>query len=129
MVSTSHKKRGPIMVTRILVAMLLATAAFFACAFPLGFAWFFSWRFASGLAGGALMVLAAPTVLPHVPASRRGLEKIRGARQIAFSLIQPGTQRDRVLARRLLQSHAAEPGECHEDAGDLIFPTHSSPAT
>ena len=53
--------------------MLLATAAFFACAYPINFTWFFIWRFASGLAGGALMVLAAPAVLPHVPAPRRGL--------------------------------------------------------
>ncbi|KQZ00318.1 hypothetical protein ASD45_05170 [Pseudolabrys sp. Root1462] len=53
--------------------MLLATTAFFACAFPTSFAWYFVWRFASGLAGGALMVLAAPTVLPHIPVSRRGL--------------------------------------------------------
>ena len=53
--------------------MLLATIAFVACAFPLSFLWFFGWRFASGLAGGALMVLAAPTVLSHVPPSRRGL--------------------------------------------------------
>jgi predicted MFS family arabinose efflux permease len=53
--------------------MLTASAAFFACAVPLSFAWFFLWRFASGYAGGALMVLAAPAVLPHVPAARRGL--------------------------------------------------------
>jgi predicted MFS family arabinose efflux permease len=53
--------------------MLLATLTFFASAAPLSFAWFFVWRFASGLAGGVLMVLAAPTVLPHVPAVRRGL--------------------------------------------------------
>ena len=53
--------------------MLLVSVAFFACATPLSFAWFFLWRFASGVAGGALMVLAAPTVLPHVPAARRGL--------------------------------------------------------
>jgi predicted MFS family arabinose efflux permease len=53
--------------------MLLATAAFFACAWPVDFLWFFAWRFASGIAGGALMVLAAPTVLPHIPASRRGI--------------------------------------------------------
>src|SRR5215470_12495034 len=53
--------------------MLLACVAFFACALPLSFAWFFAWRFAAGVAGGALMVLAAPTILPHVPASRRGL--------------------------------------------------------
>lgn len=53
--------------------MLIATAAFFACAWPLDFAWFFIWRFAAGVAGGALMVLAAPAVLAHVPPSRRGL--------------------------------------------------------
>jgi predicted MFS family arabinose efflux permease len=53
--------------------MLLVTASVFACAYPLNFAWFFAWRFAAGLAGGALMVLAAPLVLPHVSASRRGL--------------------------------------------------------
>lgn len=53
--------------------MLMATGALFACAFPLGFAWFFVWRFAAGLAVGALMVLAAPAVLPYVSAARRGL--------------------------------------------------------
>jgi predicted MFS family arabinose efflux permease len=53
--------------------MALATVAFFACAFPLSFAWFFLWRFAAGLAGGVLMVLAAPTILPHVPPAHRGL--------------------------------------------------------
>lgn len=53
--------------------MLLATASFFACAFPLSFAWFFTWRFAAGIAGGAMMVLAALAVLPHVPAGKRGL--------------------------------------------------------
>ncbi len=53
--------------------MLLATATFFACAVPLSFSWFFIWRFASGLSGGILMVLAAPTVLSCIPSSRRGL--------------------------------------------------------
>jgi len=53
--------------------MLLASLAFFACAWPLSFLWFFAWRLLSGAAGGALMVLAAPTVLAHVPPSRRGL--------------------------------------------------------
>ena len=53
--------------------MAVATVAFFACAWPLPFAWFFAWRFAAGVAGGALMVLAAPTVLAQVPAARRGL--------------------------------------------------------
>lgn len=53
--------------------MLAATLSFFACAHPLPFAWFFVWRFAAGFAGAVLMVLAAPTILPHVPAHRRGL--------------------------------------------------------
>lgn len=52
--------------------MLLATASFFACAYPLPFAWFFAWRFAAGFAGAVLMVLAALAVLPHVPAGQRG---------------------------------------------------------
>ena len=53
--------------------MLLASAAFFACAAPVSLSWFFSWRLLSGIAGGALMVLAAPTVLPHVAQRRRGI--------------------------------------------------------
>ncbi|MDR5760471.1 YbfB/YjiJ family MFS transporter [Caballeronia sp. LZ035] len=52
--------------------MALATLAFVACAIPLSFAWFFAWRFLSGIAGGALMVLAAPTIIAHVAPSRRG---------------------------------------------------------
>lgn len=53
--------------------MLLATASFFACAGPLPFLWVLLWRFLSGLSGGVLMVLAAPSVLPLVPAHRLGL--------------------------------------------------------
>jgi predicted MFS family arabinose efflux permease len=53
--------------------MLLTGLSLLACAWPAGATWFFMWRFLSGLAGGALMVLAAPTVLPHVPAQRRGM--------------------------------------------------------
>jgi predicted MFS family arabinose efflux permease len=53
--------------------MALATASFFAAAFPSAFLWFFLWRFASGLAGGALMVLAAPAIVPFVPQARRGM--------------------------------------------------------
>lgn len=53
--------------------MLAATVAFFASATPISFTWFFLWRFVSGLTGGSLMVLAAPTILPFVPDSKRGL--------------------------------------------------------
>ena len=61
------------LVATLRAMMLLATMAFFACAYPFGFIWFFVWRFLAGMAGGTLMVLAAPTVLAHVPASRRGV--------------------------------------------------------
>ena len=52
--------------------MLAASATFFACAWPLSLEWYFFWRVLSGLSGGAIMVLAATTVLPHIPHSRRG---------------------------------------------------------
>ena len=58
---------------RVLRAMmLLAAVSFIACAQPVSFSWYFVWRFAAGFAGGALMVLAASVILPHVPAARRG---------------------------------------------------------
>jgi len=52
--------------------MLLIAAAFFGCAVPVSFAWYFAWRFLSGVAGGVVMVLVAGTILPHVPAARKG---------------------------------------------------------
>jgi len=52
--------------------MVIVTLAFFACAFPLSIAWFFVWRFAAGLSGGAIMVLVATSILPHIPVARRG---------------------------------------------------------
>ena len=52
--------------------MLLAALCCFACSMPVSFAWFFAWRFLAGVAGGVIMVLAASTILPHVPASKRG---------------------------------------------------------
>jgi MFS family permease len=54
-------------------AMLLTAASFPASAYPLSFAWFFAWRFAAGLGGGALMVVAAPIILRHVPVRQRGI--------------------------------------------------------
>ena len=53
--------------------MLLSSFTLLACAWPVDFAWFFAWRFLAGVGGGVLMVLAAPTVLPHVAPARRGL--------------------------------------------------------
>lgn len=79
--------------------MALVTVAFFACAVPLSFAWFFLWRFASGLAGGVLMVLAAPTVLPHVPPARRGL-----AGGVIFTGVGLGIAASGTLVPRLLEA-------------------------
>jgi predicted MFS family arabinose efflux permease len=53
--------------------MSLTTLSLFACSWPVSFAWFFTWRFVSGITGGTLMVLAAPTVLAHIAPSRRGI--------------------------------------------------------
>jgi len=53
--------------------MVVGSATFFACAIHLHFLWFFIWRFASGVSGGALVVLVAPALLPHIPIARRGL--------------------------------------------------------
>jgi len=53
--------------------MVLATLAFFACSTPVWVVWFFVWRFLAGVAGGVLMVLAAPSILPFVPVHRRGI--------------------------------------------------------
>lgn len=62
---------GTVPVLRLM--LLLATATFFASVAPVNFAWFFAWRFAAGFAGAVLMVLAAPSVLPHIPPGKRGL--------------------------------------------------------
>lgn len=59
-------------VTTLRLMMVLVTLAFLACAMPLSVSWFFGWRLVSGIAGGAIMVLVAATILPHVPAERRG---------------------------------------------------------
>jgi predicted MFS family arabinose efflux permease len=79
--------------------MLLATVSFFACAFPLSFWWFFVWRGAAGVAGGVLMVLAAPAVLPLVPAARRGL-----ASGVMFTGIGIGVVLSGTLVPLLLRS-------------------------
>jgi len=60
-------------VSTLRAMMVLVTAAFVACAWPVSVSWFFLWRLASGVAGGTIMVLVAATILPHVPRERRGL--------------------------------------------------------
>ncbi len=83
--------------------MLLASLAFFACAYPVSFSWFFAWRVLSGVSGGVLMVLAAPTVLAHVPASRRGL--VAG---VIFMGVGVGVAASGTLVPLLLQKGLSE---------------------
>ena len=83
--------------------MMLATLAFIACAYPLSFSWFFAWRAVSGAAGGALMVLAATTVLPHVTPSRRGL-----AGGVMFMGVGAGIAASGTLVPLLLRQGLAE---------------------
>lgn len=83
--------------------MLAAAAAFFACAFPIGFTWFFAWRFVAGFSGGALMVLAAPTVLPLIAPARRGL-----AGGVIFMGIGAGVALSGTLVPLLLQEGLRE---------------------
>ena len=71
--------------------MLIATAAFFACAYPLSIAWFFAWRFLSGLAGGAIMVLVATTILPHISPARRGFASGMIFLGLGFGIAASGT--------------------------------------
>lgn len=85
-------------------AMLLASTSFFACAWPGGFTWFFGWRFLSGVAGGTAMVLAAPTILPHVAPARRGL--VGGAifMGVGFGVAASGTLVPLLLRQGLQQA-------------------------
>ncbi len=78
--------------------MVLATLAFFACALPVSFIWFFLWRFVSGVSGGALMVLAATSILPFVLPSRRGL-----ASGVIFTGVGLGVVASGTLVPMLLQ--------------------------
>ena len=79
-------------------AMLFATLSFFACAQPVAFPWFFVWRFLAGVAGGFIMVLAAPAVLALVPAGHRG--RVGGA---IFTGIGLGIAASGVLVPPLLR--------------------------
>jgi predicted MFS family arabinose efflux permease len=68
-----HMARRTGTLTALRGMMLIAAASCFAGAYPLSFLWFAVWRFIAGYAGGVLMVLAAPAILPHVSPARRGV--------------------------------------------------------
>lgn len=87
--------------TALRALMLSAAIAFVASAFPLSFGWFFLWRLVSGIAGGALMVLAPPTALAHVAAGRRGLAAGAIFAGVGLGIILSGTLVPALLAHGL----------------------------
>jgi predicted MFS family arabinose efflux permease len=96
-------KRVPVRV--ILRSMMaLATIAFFACSRPAPFAWFFVWRVLSGIAGGALMVLTAPMILPHIPPSKRAISSGAIFTGIGLGIAASGTLVPLLLRAGLSQS-------------------------
>jgi predicted MFS family arabinose efflux permease len=84
--------------------MVLTTIALLACAWPVDFLWFFAWRFLSGLAGGSLMVLAAPTILAHVAPERRGLRSGVIFMGVGLGIAASGTLMPLLLHRGLSQT-------------------------
>lgn len=86
--------------------MALATAAFFACALPVSFVWFFTWRFFSGISGGALMVLAATSILPFIRPSRRGTASGVIFMGVGLGVIASGTLVPALLHIGLVQTWA-----------------------
>jgi len=90
---------------RVLRAMMvIATIAFVACGFPVSFLWFFVWRFLSGVSGGALMVLAAPTIIAHVAPSRRGVASGAIFTGIGLGIAASGTIVPLLLRQGLTQT-------------------------
>lgn len=84
--------------------MALATLSFFACAVPVSVPWFFFWRFLSGVAGGIIMVLAATSILPHVPPERRGLASGMIFLGVGLGIAGSGTVLPSLLALGLAQT-------------------------
>lgn len=72
-VASRHVGRLAPSATLMRAMMVVVTLSFFAGAWPLSWSWYFAWRFVSGVAGGIVMVVAAPAVLAHVPPARRGI--------------------------------------------------------
>jgi MFS family permease len=76
----------------VLRAMMLLTA------------WFFGWRFAAGFGGGALMVVAAPAIVSHVPASQRGIVSGAIFAGVGLGIAASGTLVALLLRRGLVET-------------------------
>ncbi|BBK41286.1 MFS transporter [Allostella vacuolata] len=78
-------------VTVLRVSMAVCTVSCFACAVPVSFLWYFAWRALAGFAGGGLVALAAPTVLPLVDPARRGLASGVIFTSVGIGIVGAGT--------------------------------------
>jgi predicted MFS family arabinose efflux permease len=92
--------------------MLLATLSFVACALRLGdgmgeIVWFTAWRVAAGVAGGVLMVLAAPALVPTVPERRRGLATGAIFTGVGLGILISGTVMPVLVARGVVPAWLA----------------------
>jgi len=87
---------NPVAVVRAMMA--LAAASFFLSSYPVSFPLYFAARFLAGYGGGAVMVLAAPLILAHIDATRRGI--VSGA---IFTGVGLGIAASGTLTTTLLQ--------------------------
>ncbi|AVD85788.1 YbfB/YjiJ family MFS transporter [Pseudomonas sp. SWI44] len=121
--------------------MVLVSLAFLGCAWPLSVSWFFFWRLLSGVAGGAIMVLAATAILPHVATHRRGLASgaiflgiglgIAGAASLVPWLLDKGLQQTwlGLAALSLLLTISSWAGWPADPPHHPPTPTPAKPAT
>ncbi|BBK31123.1 putative MFS family arabinose efflux permease [Stella humosa] len=78
-------------VTVLRASMAVCALSCLACAVPVSFAWYFAWRALAGFAGGGLVALAAPTVLPLIDPARRGLASGVIFTSVGIGIVGAGT--------------------------------------
>ncbi|WP_051244185.1 YbfB/YjiJ family MFS transporter [Thalassobaculum salexigens] len=93
-------------------SMAASAVSLLVCAEPLGFLWVFVWRLVAGIAGGALMVVAAPTALARVPQGRRGLAGGLIFTGVGLGIAVSGTLVPMLLQVGLAQTWLALGGLC-----------------
>lgn len=84
--------------------MLAVVASLVACAWPVSFLWIMVWRAVSGFAGGVLIVLAAPTVLPYIAQARRGIASGVIFTGVGLGIVLSGTLVPPLLRHGLTQA-------------------------
>jgi predicted MFS family arabinose efflux permease len=84
--------------------MLAVVASLVACAWPVNFLWILSWRALSGFAGGVLIVLSAPTILPWISEPRRGIASGVIFMGVGLGIVLSGTLVPLLLRQGLMQA-------------------------